>query len=229
MTTTLPAGQRVLDRFGLMRVELLDAARAERRVSRGVERRGKRRVLRGHRRQPADGGDVQIRRVRPIDRGRRAASRSQRRRSQRAVACRAIVRRRDMRWRSDRTSDQRRSRWSEKGSLMLVYHPPQCSYSRSRATPAARTARSLELGRARHRHHDRLRHLPIARRHRAEGAQPDADARALGRRRAHHAVRRALARRACRRAAGDRRLLRLPPRRLGPAVRRSASAGPSSC
>ena len=58
--TTLPAGERVLDRRGLMRVELVDAARAKRRDEPRIERRGHRRVLGRHGREPPHGGHVRI-------------------------------------------------------------------------------------------------------------------------------------------------------------------------
>ena len=67
MTTTCRPAERVRDRLGLVRVELGDAARAKRLHEPGIEVRRKRRVPRGDGRQPADGRDVEIRRVGTID------------------------------------------------------------------------------------------------------------------------------------------------------------------
>ena len=66
MTTALPASECVADRLGLMRVELRDAARLERRAQPLVERVGKRGVLRRNGRQAPHGGDVTVRSVRPV-------------------------------------------------------------------------------------------------------------------------------------------------------------------
>ena len=63
----MPAGKRVLDRFGLMRVELIDAARGERCLQARIERIRKGCELCGDRRQSSDGRDVMIRCVGPID------------------------------------------------------------------------------------------------------------------------------------------------------------------
>ncbi len=53
-------GQRVLDRFRLVRVELIDAARRERADQPRIERRGKRRELGRDRRQTPDRSDMKI-------------------------------------------------------------------------------------------------------------------------------------------------------------------------
>jgi hypothetical protein len=59
----VPAGEGVLEDLGLMRVELRDASRGERRGQASVESIRERRVLRGDGWQAADGGDVMVRRV----------------------------------------------------------------------------------------------------------------------------------------------------------------------
>ena len=56
----VPPGQRVLDGLGLVRVELRDAARAERPPEPGVDRLRKGRVGRRHGRQPAHRRDVRV-------------------------------------------------------------------------------------------------------------------------------------------------------------------------
>ena len=79
------AGQRVIDRFGLVGVELLDSARRQRLRQSPVERLRKRRELRGDRRQPPHRGHMKIRGIRPID---RAASEAIERRIQRVFSVR---------------------------------------------------------------------------------------------------------------------------------------------
>ncbi len=81
----------------------------------------------------------------------------------------------------------------------------------------AQDPRLLELGRARRRHHDRIRNLQDAGRYCPAAARSHRDARGLDPRRHHHALRRALVCRPRPDAPGDRRLLRLPAGRLGAA------------
>ena len=56
----VPMRKRVVDRAGLVRVELLDPARPQRPRQSRVERGREWRILRGNRGQPADSGDVVI-------------------------------------------------------------------------------------------------------------------------------------------------------------------------
>ena len=95
--------------------------------------------------------------------------------------------------------------------------------------PAQAPARSLERRRRPDRLDDRVRHLPIARRHRRQAAGSAPAHGGLGRRRAVRAVRRAHPGRAVGRVSRDRRDVRLHPRGLGPTARPFFSAGPSSC
>src|SRR5438876_10914425 len=59
----MPSRQRVLDRLGLVRVKLRDAARRQRTREPLIEPLGKRRELRGDCRQSADGRDGQVWRI----------------------------------------------------------------------------------------------------------------------------------------------------------------------
>jgi hypothetical protein len=63
------AGERVPDRFRLMRIELFDPPLLKPPEKARIERLGERRVLRRHCRKAAHGGDVQIRGVRPLQGG----------------------------------------------------------------------------------------------------------------------------------------------------------------
>ena len=63
----MPSSQRVLDRGGLMRIQLFDAARPERLPEPGVERFRKRRQPGGDRGQTPNRRHMKVRRVGPVE------------------------------------------------------------------------------------------------------------------------------------------------------------------
>jgi hypothetical protein len=73
----------MLDRFRLVRIELLDSARLECCPEARIERMGKGREPREDCRQPSNGSDMEVRGVWPVD---VAAADSLERRVQRAIA-----------------------------------------------------------------------------------------------------------------------------------------------